>query len=353
MDSLEVTLAARRDHYDGFGGTTNPKYSFKYQPVDWLAFRGAYSTGFKVPSFAQLYRGVTETPYTGLDLADPLTCPGGAYNPSVAGCDVRIQPDILSGGNASLTPEESKQKSIGFVLAPTPNFNLSVDWWEIERLNTIRSGFNLSTMTANYDLYASNFIRDASGNITEIDQRFINTGGTLTSGIELDANLNGELAGGAWNIHLNGSYLDNFQTKSFTESAYSNNLVGMYERYFNLPIKWKHTLGFAWSKGDWAHSLTQVYRGGYDDWKPPGIANGSLTPVNWDPKVDEYITYNYSLTWVGIDQFKVILGVRNLLNTDPPFTVRYLDDGDGAAWEARVADPRGRSYNLNFEFKFF
>ena len=62
---------------------------------------------------------------------------------------------------------------------------------------------------------------------------------------------------------------------------------------------------------------------------------------------------SYSLTWVGIDQFKVILGVRNLLNTDPPFTVRYLDDGDGAAWEARVADPRGRSYNLNFEFKFF
>lgn len=353
VDSLEMTLAVRRDQYDGFGGTTNPKYSFKYQPVDWLAFRGAYSTGFKVPSFAQLYRGVTATPYTGLDLADPLTCPGGAYNPSVTGCSVRIQPDILSGGNANLMPEESKQKSIGFVLAPTPNFNLSVDWWEIERLNTIRSGFNLTTMTANYPLYASNFIRDASGNITDIDQRFINTGGTLTSGIELDANLNGELAGGAWNIHLNGSYLDNFQTKSFTESAYSNNLVGMYERYFNLPIKWKHTLGFAWSKGDWAHSLTQVYRGGYDDWKPPGIANGSYTPVNWSGKVDEYITYNYSLTWVGIDQFKVILGVRNLLNTDPPFTVRYLDDGDGAAWEARVADPRGRSYNLNFEFKFF
>ena len=116
VDSLELTLAARRDQYDGFGGTTNPKYSFKYQPVDWLAFRGAYSTGFKVPSFAQLYRGVTETPYQGNDLADPRSCPGGAYNPGVAGCDVRIQPDILSGGNRNLTPEESKQKSIGCLL---------------------------------------------------------------------------------------------------------------------------------------------------------------------------------------------------------------------------------------------
>src|SRR3546814_2348123 len=60
FDSLEMTIAGRHDRYDGFGGTTNPKYSFKYQPVDWLAFRGAYSTGFKVPSFAQLFRDRSE-----------------------------------------------------------------------------------------------------------------------------------------------------------------------------------------------------------------------------------------------------------------------------------------------------
>src|SRR3546814_3929965 len=69
-----MTIAGRHDRYDGFGGTTNPKYSFKYQPVDWLAFRGAYSTGFKVPSFAQLFRESAETQYTNLDLADPAIC---------------------------------------------------------------------------------------------------------------------------------------------------------------------------------------------------------------------------------------------------------------------------------------
>ena len=42
----------------------------------------------------------------------------------------------------------------------------------------------------------------------------------------------------------------------------------------------------------------------------------------------------------------------NLLNTDPPFTLRYLDDGDGAGWEARVADPRGRAFNLMAEYAF-
>lgn len=348
---FDLNLAGRRDEYDGFGSSTNPKYSFKYRPVDWLAFRGSYSTGFKVPDFAKLFRGVTETLYTGLDLADPAICPNGRYNPDVANCDVQIRPDIVTGGNPNLDPEEAKQKSIGFVLAPTANINVSVDWWEIERINTIRGGFNLETMRTNYAKYAENFIRDGSGEIVGIDQRYINTGGTLTRGIELDANVGGELAGGNWNVHLNGNYLDTFKTKSFDIDPYSDNLVGMYERYFNLPIKWKHTLSFGWNKGDWAHTLTQVYRGGYKDYQPGGIVNG-YTPPNWNPDVDEYITYNYSISWTGIQNLKATFGIRNLLNTDPPFTVRYLDDGDGAGWEARVADPRGRSFNMLLEYRF-
>ncbi len=351
FDSLELNLAARHDRYDGFGSSTNPKYSFKWQPVDWLAFRGSYSTGFKVPDFAKLFRGVTETQYTGLDLADPSICPNGQFNPDVANCNVQIRPDIITGGNPNLKPEEADQRSIGFVLAPTSNINVSVDWWEIERFNTIRSGFSLNTMKANYAKYAQNFIRDGSGNIVAIDQRYINTGGTLTRGIELDANVGGDLAGGRWNVHLNGNYLDTFKTKSFDIDPYSDNLVGEYERYFNLPIKWKHTLSFGWGKGDWSHTLTQVYRGGYKDWQPGGIVNGYV-PSNWDPNVDEYITYNYSVSWTGIQNLKATFGVRNLLNTDPPFTVRYLDDGDGAGWEARVADPRGRSFNLLLEYRF-
>ena len=351
VDSLEVNLAVRHDRYDGFGGTTNPKYSFKWQPMDWLVFRGAYSTGFKVPDFAKLFRGITETQYTGLDLADPSICPNGRYNPDVANCNVQIRPNIVTGGNPNLEPEEAKQRSIGFVIAPNPNFNVSVDWWEIERINTIRSGFNLSTMTANYPLYAANFIRDSSGTIVQIDQRFINTGGTLTSGIELDANLRGELAGGDWNVHLNGNYLDTFKTKTFDNLPYSGNLVGEYERYFNLPIKWKHTLGLGWSKGDWSHVLTQVYRGGYKDWQPPGIVNGYVPP-DYQRDVDSYTLYHYSVSWTGMDRLKLTFGIRNLLNTDPPFTLRYLDDGDGAGWEARVADPRGRSFNLLAEYRF-
>ena len=45
--------------------------------------------------------------------------------------------------------------------------------------------------------------------------------------------------------------------------------------------------------------------------------------------------------------------IRNLLNSDPPFTLAYLDYGGGSAWEPRVADPRGRSFNLLLEYSLW
>src|SRR3546814_7273775 len=57
MQTLDLTLAGRYDDYSGFGSTFNPKVSFKFQPIESLLFRGAYSTGFKVPSFNQLFNG--------------------------------------------------------------------------------------------------------------------------------------------------------------------------------------------------------------------------------------------------------------------------------------------------------
>ena len=349
-DTFEASVAVRRDDYDGFGSTVNPKYSLKWQPIDSLAFRGSYSTGFKAPEFTKLFSGVTETPYTGFDLADPATCPGGVANPAVPGCEA-IQPDIFTGGKDDLKPEESKQKSFGLVFAPTDNFNLSLDWWEIERINTIRIP-NQATLINNYDLFVDNWIRDGAGEVIAIDRRFINSGGTLISGIEIDTNLTGELAGGAWRINLNGSYIDSFQEKALESTPYGDNLVGKYVRYYSLPLKWKHTLGFSYAKGNWAHTLTQIYRDGYKDELPVSVANNSFIPENWNPDVDDYITYNYSMSYTGLENAKFTFVLRNLLNEDPPFTAHQNDFASGAAWEPRVADPRGRSFSLMVEYKF-
>ena len=185
-----------------------------------------------------------------------------------------------------------------------------------------------------------------------IDRRFINSGGTLTRGIEVDANLTGEFAGGNWRLNLNGSYIDSFKTKGLEILPYSDNLVGEYVRYYNLPIKWKHTLNLSYVKGDWSHNLTQVFRDGYKDELPVSVRNGSYIPSGWNPDVTSYTTYNYSLSYSGFDNLKFTFGIKNLFDQDPPFTAHQNDFAAGAAWEPRIADPRGRAYTLLLEYKF-
>ncbi|MBP6750500.1 MAG: TonB-dependent receptor, partial [Xanthomonadaceae bacterium] len=314
LSNLDLNLAGRYDHYSGFGGTTNPKVSFKYRPFDWLLFRGAYSTGFKVPSFNQLFNGVSEVQYTGLDLADPSTCPDGIARSNVPGCET-IRPVELFGGKSTLEPEESTQKSFGLVYSPMNQFNIALDWWEIERVNTIRSAPR-DVLISNYDLFKDNWIRDSSGEVIAIDRRFINSGGSRMRGIELDANISGELAGGRWKINLNGSYIHQFQTKALESLPYSTNRVDRYVRYFNLPVSWKHTLNFSYTRGDWSHNLSQIHRDGYYDEPPISVANGTFVPAGWKPRVDNYTTYNYSVTWSGIEDLKIGFGIKNLLDQD-------------------------------------
>jgi iron complex outermembrane receptor protein len=84
------------------------------------------------------------------------------------------------------------------------------------------------------------------------------------------------------------------------------------------------------------------------------VASGLVTPPNWNPKVASYTTYNLSATYTGIKNLTVTALVKNLLDKDPPFAVAYDSNfGSGSSWEPRVADPRGRSFVLNLEYKFF
>ena len=50
---------------------------------------------------------------------------------------------------------------------------------------------------------------------------------------------------------------------------------------------------------------------------------------------------------------KVSFGIKNLTDKDPPFTAHMNDFAAGAAWEPRIADPRGRAYTLLLEYSFW
>ncbi|RYD64356.1 MAG: TonB-dependent receptor, partial [Sphingomonadales bacterium] len=182
---LDITAAARIDDYTGFGTTTNPKISIKYRPIEQLLFRGSFNTGFRVPSFNQIFNGVTLSPYAGSDIADPVLCPGGVPTSAYLSGQpcAQIRPDIATGGLSTLGPETAKQFSAGVVIQPAPLFSVSLDWWSIAVDNTIQL-LTLRQLIDNASLFPDRFVRTGGPGtpVNVIDQRWINAGSRRTQG---------------------------------------------------------------------------------------------------------------------------------------------------------------------------
>jgi iron complex outermembrane receptor protein len=62
--------------------------------------------------------------------------------------------------------------------------------------------------------------------------------------------------------------------------------------------------------------------------------------------------YNYSVAYDGFDNLHLVFGIKNLLDTDPSFSAHQNDYSPGAAFDARIGDPRGRAYTLLMEYDF-
>lgn len=351
IKDLELTAAVRRDQYTGFGASTNPKVSLRYSPTEQLLVRGAYSTGFRVPTFKQMFDPVTESQFVGADFADPAKCPSLVVS-TTPGCESVRNFNTVFGGKANLDPEEAKMKSLGFVFSPTRDVVANVDWWEVRREGTIQS-FGLRTLAENYNLFTSNFTRDASGNIVSVDTRWVNAGETITKGLEVGLRSTFLAAGARWNASFDVSYLLEKKSRLTANAPFGASEVGRFTRAGDLGIRWKHTASLTRSEGDWVTTFQHVYRSGYYDFVLPGVANGTIKPSEWNPNVAPYSIFNASVAYTGFKNMTLTFGIKNLLNDDPPFSVAYdTNTGAGSSWEPRVADPRGRSFAVRAEYRF-
>jgi iron complex outermembrane receptor protein len=340
---LELQLALRRDQYSVIGGTTNPKIAFRYQPTSWLLFRGSANKGFLAPSFTQLYSGQLSQELAS-GVVDTVGC---AQHPGDARFCAPEKFGYLSGGNDKLRPETSKQGTLGFVVEPVKGFSASVDYWAINMKDRILN--RTPTIVLNNPVaLAGQIVRNPDGTIAYVQAGWINVAGAKTRGADIGLRGDGKFGSGyKWNATFDGTWTQSYK---FAE-------VGEYQEYVgkffsrDLYLRWKHSATFNVSRGDWNVLLSQNFSSGYKD-QLPNSGKGT-PPTGFNPDVSSYTTFGLATTYTGFKNTSITFGIQNLFDRDPPFTAHNVDEVVGAGWDPRVADPRGRSYALTVNYKFF
>lgn len=340
---LEATLAVRYDNYSDFGGTTNPKATLRWNPVNELLFRGSYNTGFRAPSFFQLYGAQGDSQVPG-NIADPVLCPQNPGDLSVCA----IRPNARQGGNKDLKPETSKQWTIGAVFSPTNWITANVDLWQIKRTDRIYE-LTPQQVIANYTQFPDSLVRGTNGRLDGpggyIRAGFVNADGDITRGVDLGVQARGTIGGARWSAGIDGTYIDSFRSRIFVTQPYVETAGQWNSR--DLFVRWKHQAQFTYTRGPWSATVSQSFTSGYKDQVPAGVV-----PAGFNPDVSNYTLYNISATYTGFRNMTLTLGVKNIFNTDPPFTAHNLDFAAGAGWDPRVADPRGRAFTAGLTYKF-
>ena len=353
---LSFNVAARHDHYSDFGGTSNPKASFRWQPTKTLMFRGSASTGFRAPTLFDRYgyRLPGATALTTSKWDDPKLCPGtigiAGSGKVVAGANPLLVCNaflpIQQGSNPDVQPETSRNLTFGVVLEPVRNMMVMLDYYNIHVKDSIGQLPQNSIFT-NTTKYADLFVRNPDGSLAYVKDTVSNLGDLRTSGIDVGLSYAfPKTAFGDFKAGLDGTYVTRFENQNEKDGPWISNLgrfgsvgSGNVTSSPTYTFRWKHTLRLSWERGDWFSQLTQFYNTGYHD------LNNVLPEFYRDIK--PYSVWNMTVTYKGIKHVKVSLGISNLLDENPPVT-----NSNSTAYANNIASPIGRAYNARLTYEF-
>jgi iron complex outermembrane receptor protein len=172
----------------------------------------------------------------------------------------------------------------------------------------------------------------------------VNNGNVKTAGIDLTSNYRLRTdAAGNFVFSFNGTYVNKFNYQNEPGGPYFNN-VGVYGGGVALsslqggPVfRWQHTLGVNWSIEQWSAGLVNHYKSHYVDQDPSNT-------------VSSYSTFDAFGTWQPTKGVALTLGVRNLLDKDPPFSNQSATFQVG--YDPRFADATGRTVYVRGSYSF-
>ncbi len=357
LRNIEGQVAVRYDKYSDFGNTVNPKVALRWTPTKELLVRTSYSTGFRAPTLSDLFlpRFLGNTADTH---NDPIRCPGstpiGGFVNEGLECDAQINNQL--GGNTALTPEKSKQWTIGVIFEPTASTSVGADFFKIHRRNSIGS---LGDNTV-FDVYGAadplsaggRFVRNARRadgscvgdlpgartpanvpcGIAYVVQVQENLGKYNISGIDLT----GTAKFGPITLRGEGTYVLQYRYQQQAEGPYLDNVGRVTSDNGSIP-RWKHYVSANWQSGPFGVTLSQNLVLGYVD-------------DSGNRRVATYETWDAQARWDAWKGLGLTLGVKNLFDRDPPAS----DQGQTfqVGYDPRYTDAHGRTFYVGLKYAF-
>jgi iron complex outermembrane receptor protein len=322
--------------------------------------RGSIGTGFHAPTVPQLNAtqrsyGVTVDNYNCSELPDLQAIAASL------GAECRPdnqQYDQLAGGNKDLKPEKSRNATFGLRYEPTNEYSLGADFWWV----AIKDAFGQlteQTVFNNPGAFPNQWgtLRDVGTgtNYVALILDNLNLGNQYTSGIDFDLQGRWRTPIGQVNSQILATYMlrDDVQLEKngryFTALGQNDSDLG------TVTFRWQARWTTSLVMDQWTHTLGFNYKSGYkDQTQNVEVLDDAGNVTGFEDvrlKVKDYYTFDIQSKWRPIKQVEITLGILNLFDKDPPFSIQ-TNAGQVFGYDPRYYDPRGRTFYGNASYKF-
>lgn len=365
LKNLEMTAAVRWDKYSAVKDAlankdvgdsqdaSTYKVTARWSPVQQVLVRASYGTGFRVADQDSIASPVVSSGFT----AGSYVCPPALESENAGYCRPgKQQYDVKRGGNSELSPEESKQYTLGFRIEPSNTVTFGADLWDVRMTNQVSAVSEIQAFAdpAKFRELFSPFTNPATGELKwSFLQAPINIGRSHYRGIDWDFTVGEKYSFGKFSLNANGTHMlkANYTTPG-TDNVWTNSM----DRYgINNAVTFRNIarVTAALDSGKMVNSFTLNYRNGYTDAaaSPYNLATKANITQPIRLQVPSYSTIDYQGKYNISTKWDVRVGVKNLLDKEPPLSLR-TSSGHQVGYDPRYTDTMGRTLYLNTSYTF-
>ncbi len=333
VQSLDLQLAARDEHYSDFGNVFKPKVAGVWEVMDGIKFRSSWSKSFRAPNLAQFYSAGTQVANTRTDFAacrlNNTSCTGAST------LEVRA-------GNQNLKPENATTLSLGTVFQPRRNLTLTLDYWSLKEKGVI--GIQGAQNQILFDLLERqsgrtnpNVVRLAPvgtqvvGDLSFVQDDYFNLGPRTLRGLDFAVSYDlKDTSLGDFNIDLGASKLLKFEQQASDMQAQliAANAAGKLGTGVTIPLagsqikvngnpQWRLTGNLTWKSGPVSAGVLVSYVGSVFD-TGTALVNGEFFKLPSFTTVNSYLQYKGGEDHGVLSGMRFRVGARNLFDKEPP-----------------------------------